>query len=106
MPKTQRINSQRISELKRERGYYAAFGRTENVKAIDKQIAELRAAVKAAEAPAEPSPEPEPAPPAPEVETATKDVSDVESADSLPRARSVARKRAAKKAEPPKSVED
>lgn len=68
------MSSDRILALKQQRGYYAAFGQTEKVKAADKEIAELRAKRKAESAPV-PEPEVEPAA---QVETAKADTSSVE----------------------------
>lgn len=83
------MSSQRIAELKTLRGYFAAFGQTEKVKAVDMELAELRGGPEKATRTA--------AKPAPTIETATADTSGVESADdSVREVRSATRKRAAK----------
>jgi hypothetical protein len=69
------IDQQKLGELKRLRGYFAAWGMTAKVAGVDEEIAKLYRAVKAP-APVDetaPAPEPEPEPePEPVVETATK----------------------------------
>lgn len=71
----------RIAELKRQRGYFAAFGQAQKVKAVDAEIAQLRAQHDAARKPKSRRK------PAADVETATADVSSVESAVAGTRSR-------------------
>lgn len=81
------MSSQRIAELKTQRGYFAAFGQTEKVKAVDKELAELRSG--------HTKPPTREAPEKPEavIETATADHSNTETAT----VRSAARRKSTKK---------
>lgn len=76
------VDHNKIRALKQRRGVFEAHGQSEKVKAVDAEIAKLRAA-------AEPEPDPEPEPERkaePVVETGEADLTGVETA-ALPRRR-------------------